>query len=60
VDAKEPQKMVVFFKYLFDERYLRGPLRDNWLKLYDKQVGVGVRVGMGIGIWVCVGACKLV
>jgi len=52
--------MVVFFKYLFDERYLRGPLRDNWLKLYDKQVGVGVRVGMGIGIWVCVGACKLV
>uniref|UniRef100_A0A7S3QMQ0 Cilia- and flagella-associated protein 99 n=1 Tax=Dunaliella tertiolecta TaxID=3047 RepID=A0A7S3QMQ0_DUNTE len=37
VDAKEPQKMVVFFKYLFDERYLRGALRDNWLKLYDKQ-----------------------
>ena len=31
--------MVVFFKYLFDERYLRGALRDNWLKLYDKQVG---------------------
>lgn len=39
VDAKEPQKMVVFFKYLFDERYLRGALRDNWLKLFDKQVG---------------------
>jgi len=31
--------MVVFFKYLFDERYLRGALRDNWLKLFDKQVG---------------------
>lgn len=39
VDAKEPQKMVVFFRYLFDERYLTGALRDDWLKLYDKQVG---------------------
>lgn len=43
MDAKEPQKMVVFFRYLFDERYLTGALRDDWLKLYDKQVGYHVQ-----------------
>jgi hypothetical protein len=33
--------MVVFFRYLFDEEALRGALRDDWLKLYDKEVGRG-------------------
>ena len=39
VNTKEPQKMLVFFKYLFDETYLKEAVRDEWLKLYDKQVG---------------------
>jgi hypothetical protein len=34
--------MVVLFRYLFDEGYLRGPLRDGWLKLYDKEVSTAV------------------
>jgi hypothetical protein len=38
VDAKEPQKMVVFFRYLLNPAYLHNALRDDWLKLYDKQV----------------------
>jgi hypothetical protein len=29
--------MVVFFRYLFNEGYLGGAVRDDWLKLYDKQ-----------------------
>ncbi|KAJ9512903.1 hypothetical protein QJQ45_029115 [Haematococcus lacustris] len=42
VDAKEPQKMVVFFRYLFDEQALQGALRDDWLKLYDKEFVDGI------------------
>jgi hypothetical protein len=37
VDAKEPQKMVVFFRYLFSEGFLKEAVRDDWLKLYDKE-----------------------
>lgn len=39
VDAKQPQKVVVFYRYLFDERFLKEAVRDDWLKLYDKEVG---------------------
>lgn len=41
MDAKQPQKVVVFYRYLFDERYLKEAVRDDWLKLYDKEVGGG-------------------
>ncbi len=30
--------MVVFFRYLFNPHYLKTALRDDWLKLYDKEV----------------------
>jgi hypothetical protein len=30
--------MVVFFRYLLNPHYLHTALRDDWLKLYDKQV----------------------
>eukprot|EP00798_Chlamydomonas_sp_ICE-L_P025435 gene25435-11095_t len=36
VNAKDPQKLVVFYKYLFDEKKLRDPVRDDWLKVYEK------------------------
>ncbi|GFH16445.1 uncharacterized protein HaLaN_12867, partial [Haematococcus lacustris] len=34
--------MVVFFRYLFDEQALQGALRDDWLKLYDKEFVDGI------------------
>lgn len=32
------QKIYVFLKYLFDEAHLKEAVRDEWLKIYDKEV----------------------
>ncbi|GMH36406.1 hypothetical protein BSKO_04274 [Bryopsis sp. KO-2023] len=37
VNASDPQKMIVFLRYLFDEENLKEVMRDDWLKIYDKQ-----------------------
>ena len=33
--------MEVLLSYLFDPDTLKGPCREDWLKVYDKEVGGG-------------------
>eukprot|EP00218_Dolichomastix_sp_CCMP3274_P008635 CAMPEP_0170144934 /NCGR_PEP_ID=MMETSP0033_2-20121228/16248_1 /TAXON_ID=195969 /ORGANISM="Dolichomastix tenuilepis, Strain CCMP3274" /LENGTH=781 /DNA_ID=CAMNT_0010381465 /DNA_START=178 /DNA_END=2526 /DNA_ORIENTATION=- len=35
VKSQDPQKMIVFLSFVFDERVLLESCRDEWLKLYD-------------------------
>jgi hypothetical protein len=36
VRSQEPQKMAVWLCFLFSEEHLKGELRDQWLKIFDK------------------------
>ncbi|KAK9810024.1 hypothetical protein WJX72_003564 [[Myrmecia] bisecta] len=40
--VKDAQKMIVFLQYLFHEETLRGPCRDQWLGIYDKEYTDGL------------------
>ena len=51
VRALDPQKAAVLLGFLFDERHLRGELRDEWLKIYDKAF-VEERIGAAPR-WTC-------
>lgn len=54
MDALNAQKIYVFLKYLFDERYLKEAVRDEWLKIYDKEVSPYAPCRMhGAAIWMC-------
>lgn len=38
--ASDSQKMLVFLKYLFNEDNLNTFMREDWLKIYDKEVKI--------------------
>ena len=42
--AQDPHKMLVWMEFLFSEKYLNEFLREEWLKIYDKQF-VDDRIG---------------
>jgi hypothetical protein len=45
VASQDAQKLAVLLRYLTDEAKLQEVCREEWLKLYDKQVGAGGACG---------------
>lgn len=51
VASQDAQKLAVLLRYLTDEAKLREVCREEWLKLYDKQVGGGGACGAVLQHW---------
>jgi hypothetical protein len=50
VECQDARKLEVLLSYLFDAAALQGPCREDWLKLYDKEVRQGGLARL-VGSW---------